>query len=103
MSEVNVTRHADKRIRKRNGLPRSAVEKNAANALVYGITRTESNGALHRYMDALWHKYRNGDNARVYNGSVYIFDSETLITVFPLPPKYRKTAENQKKERKEDA
>ena len=38
-------------------------------------------------------KNQTANNVRIYCDNVYIFHNETLITVFPLPQKYRKTAE----------
>lgn len=91
---MEVTRHAHKRIRKRVGIPKSAVQSNARKALEYGITHAETTGGLHRYLDYLWHQHETANNMRVYCGSVYIFHDDTLITVFPLPEKFRKRAKD---------
>lgn len=76
------------------GLPRKAVDANAARALEYGIRHSETSGSLHRYIEALYWKEQTANNIRIWMQNVYIFHNETLITVFPLPQKYRKTAEN---------
>ena len=84
-----ITRHADRRIRQRVGLPRSAVERNAQAALEHGLRHAETAGNLHRYLQALYYKYESANNTRIYNDQVYIFHNTILITVFPLPRQYR--------------
>ena len=84
-----VTRHADRRIRQRVGLPRQAVERNAQAALEHGLCHAETAGNLHRYLQALYFKFESANNTRIYNDQVYIFHNEILITVFPLPQRYR--------------
>lgn len=102
---MEVTRHANKRIRKRVGLPKSAVQNNARKALLYGITRDETSGGLRRYLDYLWYQHGTANNIRIYCGSVYIFCEDVLVTVFPLPEKFRKRAQDlkNKKEERENA
>ena len=101
--DLTVTRHADRRIRQRVGLPRSAVTRNAQSALEHGLRHSDTRGGLHRYIQALYWKYQSANNTRVYNGCVYIFHDDILITVFPLPQKYRGTAQNiRRKERDSD-
>lgn len=94
MPALEVTRHAHKRLRKRVGLPKSAVQNNARKALLYGVTHAETTGGLHRYLDYLWHQHETANNVRVYCGSVYIFCGDTLVTVWPLPEKFRKRAQD---------
>ena len=93
-----VTRHATRRTKERVGLPKRIAEKNADKALQEGIRHKETSGGLHRYIEALYWKNRTANNVRIYCGNVYIFHNETLITIFPLPQKYRKTAEKLWKE-----
>ena len=99
---MEVTRHADKRIRKRVGLPKSAVQANARKALRYGITHAETTGGLRRYLDYLWHQHETANNMRIYCGNVYIFCDETLVTVWPLPEKFRKRASDLKQRKEKD-
>lgn len=102
VSELYITDHAEKRFRERAGLPKRLVVKNAAAALERGISHAETSGQLRRYYDKLFRVNETANNIRVYCGMVYIFRFDTLITVFPLPQKYRKTAAllAQKKKRK---
>ena len=96
---VKVTRHATKRTRQRLGLPKRASIRNAERALQNGIRHTEARGSLKRYMTDLFLKYKIANNIRIFCGTVYIFQCEKLITLFPLPQKYRKTAEYLKKKK----
>ncbi len=98
---VYVTKHATQRTKERLGLPKRLTLKNAEKALKDGIRHRETSGSLHRYITALYWKHRNANNIRIYCNNVYLFHEDTFITVFPLPQKYRKTAERLKKESKE--
>jgi hypothetical protein len=82
---MRVSQHADERIRERCGLPKRAVEKNAAKALSDGITHEETSGRLKKYLDFLFLTHRRATNIRIYGCFVYLFTKHTLITVFPLP------------------
>jgi len=87
-----VTKHAIQRTKERLGLPKKASDKNADRALQFGIRHCDTRGSLHRYITALYWKHETANNIRIYCGNVYIFHGKTLITIFPLPQKYRKTA-----------
>lgn len=87
-----ITRHGDKRTRKRVGVNRSAVERLARKALADGTTRYDAKGGLRRYLDALYHYNGQADNIRVYAEKVWIFSGNILITVLDLPQKYKNRA-----------
>ena len=88
---MNITDHAYKRIKERCGLPKKAVERNAMLALEKGLTHQESTGSLRRYFDYLFLSHKRGANIRLYGNHVYIFTSENLVTVLPLPNAHKKT------------
>ena len=88
-----VTRHAEMRIRERLGIPRSAVRRNVAKALNEGIPYYETNGPLKTYLRWLFLQKQEANNIRVMCHYVYLFKEELLITVVPLPSKYRKIAD----------
>jgi len=95
-----VTRHANKRIRQRIGIPKGAVERNADKALRSGVPRTEYGGQLRRYLDSLYFRYGcAADNIMTYNDHVYVFNGGILITVLHLPSRYLKAAQAQQKKR----
>lgn len=99
---ANVTNHAIQRTKERVGISKRISEKNADKALQLGITHSETSGSLNRYITSLYWKNPAANNIRIYCGNVYIFSFETLITVFSLPQKYRKTADKLWKEKKEN-
>ena len=102
---MRVTRHADKRMRQRIGINRSAVQKLASKAMSEGYTRHDFHGSLRRYLDSLYH-YNNGeaDNIRVWGEKVWLFSDTTLITVFELPQRYKNRANGKsRKESVDDA
>jgi len=86
---VRITNHGDKRIRKRLGLSKQSVDKNATKAFECGITHAEATGQLNKYISKLFllggTKGNYADNIRIYNHYVYIFSGSTLITVMKLP------------------
>ena len=89
---ANITDHAARRTKERLGLSKKVSGKNAEKALRYGIRHSDTSGSLNRYISALYWKHKTANNVRIYCNNVYIFHGETLITIFPLPQKYRKTA-----------
>lgn len=90
---ARVTKHAAKRTKERLGISKRTVEKNTEKALRYGIKHSDTSGSLHRYITSLYWKEQTANNTRIYGDYVYIFHNETLITVFPLPQRYKKTVE----------
>ena len=96
---AHVTDHAARRTKERLGISKRISEKNADKALQMGIRHSETSGSLHRYITALYWKNQTANNVRIYCENVYIFHNDTLITVFPLPQKYRKTASRLQKEK----
>ena len=87
---ANVTHHANKRMRERVGIPKRAIDRYAENALDNGLTHADCKGSLKRYIDSLYFRNHDANNIRIYNGNVYIFHDDVLITVLKLPKKYRK-------------
>ena len=98
-----VTSHGEYRTRKRCGIPKKSVKKNANKAFEYGICHKECTGRLKKYIDWLFlsHKSNYPTNIRLYGNHVYIFGEIALITTIPLPNIY-KNAVNKLKKRKRD-
>ncbi|UTC29583.1 hypothetical protein BAMBUS_05250 [Brevundimonas phage vB_BpoS-Bambus] len=89
MTDVQVTDHADLRVRKRLGLPRRAVERQAAAALEKGATHSQFSGKFRRYLDGIYLRERTANNMRVHGGHLYVFVDDILITCWPLPADFR--------------
>jgi len=99
---MNVTEHAEDRIRERCGLPKKAVEKNATLALEVGLKHSEATGRLKKYFDYLFLSHRVGANIRIYHNHVYIFTRDSkLVTVLPLPNHHKKAVQKILKRRNE--
>ena len=92
MSCVIVTDHARDRTKERVGLPKRVVEKNAEKAFDEGLKHSDLSGSIKRFVDGLYLQYGKANNIRIYCGNVYLFRNNVLVTVMPLPGKYRKTA-----------
>ena len=84
---IFVTNHACKRMNKRLSINKKRILDEAEEAYTYGLRRSEiTNGYLRKYLD---YKYLSGDklgnNMRVYNGFLFIFNGRVLLTVHSLP------------------
>lgn len=99
---AELTRHAVERTKRRVGVPKGAAAKNAERALQDGIKHSDTAGSLNRYFTALYFRHQTADNIRIYCDMVYIFVGERLITVYPLPQRYRRIAANVKKKNRGD-
>ena len=98
---MEVREHAKDRIRERCGLPKKAIERNAAIALRDGVKHAECTGRLRKYVDYLFLSHKKGGKIRLYNNHVYIFTvKEDLITVIPLPNAHRNAVRKAIKRRK---
>ena len=97
---LRVSKHANRRSRERIGIPKRAVERNARKALAHGLGYAQARGDLKDYIYWLYNRYdRNGNNIKIYNGYVYVFHDEILITVLNVPPEHRKQAKWQQEKR----
>lgn len=89
---MKMTQHARQRAAERQGADRAEARKNAEKAMRNGQKRTETTGGLRRFLDATYKRHRTANNIKVYNGFVYLFRNGTLITLFPIPERYREEA-----------
>ena len=89
---MRTTKHGDKRLRERSGIPRKAVSKQLARVVEFGKDRTTFGGPFRRYLDTLWRKGKDTERADkiiVYGNDIYLFANGALITTWPVPVKYR--------------
>ena len=86
------TNHGAKRVRKRIGIKKKAVNAMRDAAFEKGLTHAQATGTLSRYYDKLYLEYESANNVRIYANYVWIFAGETLITVFPIPSNLRRRA-----------
>lgn len=96
MSCVIITDHARARYKERMGMSKTQMKRDAELALKNGVRWDEVSGGLRRYIDGQHFGSKMLADIRVYCGRVYAFKNETLITVFELPPKYRRKGTEEK-------
>lgn len=101
---IEITDHADKRIRKRMGVKRKAVRGIAIAAYYKGLKHNDTKGYLHKYLDNQYLQYHRTLDWRIYNNHLFCFkkiikhDSLTgkiieynrLLTVIKLNNKLRR-------------
>lgn len=86
---TTVTRHGEKRLKERCRVPKRAVQRNAQTAYEKGLSYENATGKLKKYIDSKNESTQITD-VRIWNGNVYVFFGEALLTVYPLPKKYTK-------------
>ena len=62
-------------------------------ALKCGITHMQTKGRLNKWITSMFFKNANANNIRIYGANVYIFCSETPVTVIPVPENIKKDVE----------
>ena len=82
MDDPEISRHAERRLKKRLGIKKRACARVAKNALLRGT----KNGLEDR-MDGY---YEINDHAVIYMQSIFIFRENKLITVYPAPKNMRR-------------
>lgn len=87
-----VSRHAQKRMKERNGLTKKAAERIAKRAFEEGLRREECAGRLRKWMDNQHYYGTKLDEEvmteiRIFGDKTYIYDLQThmLVTVIQVP------------------
>lgn len=99
---TEVTWHGKNRLKERVGIPKRASQRQTQRAFERGITLEETVGSLRNYLDGVYLREGTANNLRIWNGSVYIFKDERLLTVYALPSRFRKTELSIMKKKKEN-
>jgi len=86
------SKHAIKRVRKRIGIKKKAVNNMRDSAFIKGVTHAGAKGKLKRYISKLYLTHNQGNNIRIYANYVWVFQNKNLITVFPVPSRLIKQA-----------
>lgn len=88
---MDITKHAEKRMRERVNASKSSTVRQATLALERGYRYSDTKGNLSKFLNKQQMVYKTGAELRVYNNHVFIFTrSLTLITVLPLPTDLQK-------------
>lgn len=108
---VQMTHHAEHRIRERIGVNKKATQRQADLAYEKGLKKDEVSGKLRKWIEGKIdsHISENGleNDIRIYNSSLFVYESDDidrLITAIHLPTGLLKTAHKmtRKKTGKED-
>lgn len=87
---IEITGHADDRMKERLGLPRSARPGAAQRAFEQGKTHADAKGSLKRYLDRCWLSHRVANNVRLHAEHIWFFRDTTLITLYEIPKRLRR-------------
>lgn len=71
--ELHVSKHAERRIRSRVGIPKRSVSKEVERAFYNGVTYSQSRGQLRKYFTKIWRKTKEKPLVRVYNHFAWVF------------------------------
>lgn len=97
---TRLTRHGERRVRKRTGVPKRSAARAVGRAVLHGTPREAVSGGLRRYLDILYRRSASqGKDADiiVYGNNIYLFCNKALITTWPLPERYRRMGEKRRK------
>lgn len=95
---MDVSKHAEMRLKQRNGLNKKSCERIAKKALEKGIMHNQTKGRLNKWVTSLYFNNRNANNIRLYGDKAYIFCGEVLVTVLQIPNDLRKDMKSMIKE-----
>ena len=91
---MKVSRHAERRMRKRLGIGRDSCLRMAERIYEKGKKYSDTTGRLRRYIDFV--RFKEGENkdfdVRVYGNYIYIYKEEVLITVYEIDKKLKRLA-----------
>ncbi len=82
---MDVSKHAEDRLKERCGFNRKTYERMAQKAYDIGITHAQTKGRLNKWITSLYFRNKNANNIRLYGDKAYIFCDEVLVTVIQIP------------------
>ena len=85
---IEISIHAEERIRKRLGVKRKAVQKYAEDAVKKGKLMKDFKGRLKKYYEWSCIEYKSGNKSILFNNHIWVIQDDRLITVFPLPNRF---------------
>ena len=85
---TNLTKHGEKRLRKRGGFSKKIAPRLAEEAFINGKRQKDFKGAFRDYLDKQGIVHRTVPV--VHKGQIYFFSKEdALVTMWPIPGRYR--------------
>lgn len=87
---VEVSRHAENRLRERSGINKKSVERLAERAYYSGIKHSQTKGRLFKYISSIAIKSDKGTNIRIFGDKLFVFNNKginkvVLVTVLQVP------------------
>ena len=89
MGEIQVSKHAEARLRERCGINRKSAQRIADKAFNEGIQHSQTKGNLKKWVTSLYFNNKSANNIRLYGDKAYIFGGAVLITVLQIPSNLR--------------
>lgn len=86
---VELTDHARKRMRERLHVDDGKAKHIAWQAIMHGKQHKDTTGELSAYLTETYLKTGRTNNMRIYQGFLFLFRDNTLITVYELPKYYK--------------
>ena len=87
---IQISRHAEKRLRERNGLNKKSMQRMVEKAYSEGIRMKDTNGKLNKWMYSMLDKRNKVNRVVIYGHQVYLFAGNILVTVFDVPSSLKK-------------
>lgn len=92
--KIEITRHAEQRMRERLGINKKSIERIAQRAFDEGIKHSETKGNLNKWVTSVYFKNESANNIRIYGNTLFIFDDNKLVTVYYIPRNLTKKLES---------
>lgn len=83
--KIQISRHAEQRMRERCGLNKKSIERMANKAWENGIKSYETIGNLNKWVTMVYFRRKCANNVRLYGDKAYIFCENVLVTVLQIP------------------
>lgn len=87
---LHITEHAKERAKERLNINANSLSRLAAKALEQGLKHSDAIGHLKKWCDGVYFRYGNANNMRIRGEHMFIFGSNSLITVYQVPKNLRK-------------
>jgi hypothetical protein len=88
--EIIITDHAYQRAKERLSISKKSLDRLALTAYEKGIKQSDTAGQLKKYLDKLWFEHKTANNIRIYGEIIYLFCRNRLVTLFQIPPEFKK-------------
>jgi hypothetical protein len=89
---VIITDHAYKRGKERLSFSKSAMDRTAEKAYRFGMKHSDTTGRLRKYVDGIAINRKYPGKVMILGTILFVFKGVYLITVYPLPTEFVRTA-----------